>query len=241
MLRLISLICALVLTLAAQPSVASIALNTTRVILANGKNEASFGVRNMGGEILIQSWLDADNSTDSNARALQHFALTPQLVRVRADSEQVVRILYEGVGAPSDRESMLWLNVQEIPQRVASEQSTLQLAILQRIKVFYRPPGLPGSLEQAVQNLEWSYSPATIRIANSSPYHVTLAHVTTNGQQLAQSLVIPPGETYSLAASANQNVGPQSQLSYSYITDFGAYIRQRVQLNGAQPSKPLSD
>lgn len=241
MLRLISLICALVLTLAAQPSVASIALNTTRVILANGKNEASFGVRNMGGEILIQSWLDADNSTDSSARALQHFALTPQLVRVRANSEQLVRILYEGVGAPSDRESMFWLNVQEIPQRVASEQSTLQLAILQRIKVFYRPVGLPGSLEQAVQNLEWSYTPATIHIANPSPYHVTLTHVTASGQQLAPSLVIPPGQTYSLNASSSQNVGPQSQLSYSYITDFGAYIRQRVQLNGSQPATPLSE
>ncbi|MGO3892139.1 MAG: fimbrial biogenesis chaperone [Paenalcaligenes sp.] len=235
MLRHLSLICALVIAIASPPSFASIALNSTRVILENGKNEASFGVRNMGDGILIQSWLDADSSDSSNA--VQHFTLTPQLVRVQANSEQVVRILYEGVGAPSDRESMFWLNVQEIPQRVVGDEPIIQLAILQRIKVFYRPKDLAGNLDSAIQNIEWSYRDRSIQITNPSSYHVTVVGLTANNAQIEQALVIPPHQTYTVALSSAHSIGPQTTLMYSSINDFGSYIPHRVVLSGEHPIK----
>lgn len=235
MLRRLSLIGALVFAIASQPSLASIALNSTRVILENGKNDTSFTVRNMGGEILVQSWLDADDGGSESA--LQHFTITPQLVRVRADSEQIVRILYEGVGAPHDRESMLWLNVQEIPQRTDDDESTMQLAILQRIKVFYRPKGLPGNLYQAMQNIEWSYRDNSLHITNPSPYHITVTHLAANNKQIELALVVPPQQTYTVTLPSAHNVGPHSTLTYSSINDFGVYVKHQVQLSGEQSTK----
>lgn len=235
MLRFLYLVGALALAIASSPSVASIALNTTRVIFSDGQNEASFGVRNRGGDILIQSWLDDDSNAPSPVT--QHFTLTPQLARVRADSEQVVRILYEGLGAPADKESMFWLNVQEIPQRPDTDKPSLQLAILQRIKVFYRPKGLAGDLTQAVQNLEWTYQNNSIHIRNPSAYHVTLVGLSNNNKTLEPALVVPPGQIYTLAIPSQHALSPQGSLSYASVSDYGAHIPYRVQLTGEQPAK----
>lgn len=235
MLRFLYLVGALALAIASSPSVASIALNTTRVIFADGQNEASFGVRNMGGDILIQSWLDDDSNSPSGIS--QHFTVAPQLARVRANSEQIVRILYEGVGAPSDKESMFWLNVQEIPQRPDTDEPSLQLAILQRIKVFYRPKGLAGELSEAVQNLEWRYQNQTLHIHNPSVYYVTLVGLSGNNKTLETALVVPPGETYTLTLPKQHSLSSQDSLSYAYVSDYGAHIPYRVQLTGEQPAK----
>lgn len=123
----------------AAPAVAGISLSATRVVFDGAHKEANVTVRNGGQDVLIQSWIDSDDGLNRTVP----FAVTPPLARVVAKQQQLLRILYEGTGLPQDRESVVWLNVQEIPQ--ASEQAnTLQLAVRQRIKVFFRPAGLPG-------------------------------------------------------------------------------------------------
>jgi len=233
--RITSFVIALVMSITFQSSFAGIALNSTRVILEDGKKEASFGVRNMGNDILVQSWLDEGADAD----VVKHFTLTPQLVRVKAYSEQIVRVLYEGVGAPIDRESMFWLNVQEIPQRQMGD-STVQIAVLQRIKVFYRPKGLPGKLDDAIRNIEWAYVNGKVRISNPSAYHVTLVALAANGKPLENALVVGPGQVYTVEASSGTGVAPQSSITYTAVTDFGAQDPYRVVLNGEQPAKGAS-
>jgi P pilus assembly chaperone PapD len=215
-----------------QLSSASIALNSTRVIIENGKKEASFSVRNMGGDILAQSWLDKG----SDAETVKHFTLTPQMVRIKAQSEQIVRILYEGIGAPLDKESMFWLNVQEIPQRQEGD-SSIQIAVLQRIKVFYRPKGLPGSLNDAIRNIEWSFTNGQLRITNPSVYHVTLVALTSSGKEFEKALVIGPGQVHTVDVSRSRNISTQSSITYAAVTDFGAQNPYRVVLNGEQSAK----
>ncbi|WP_236186179.1 fimbrial biogenesis chaperone [Pseudomonas protegens] len=232
MSRLTTFAIALVMSVLPQLSSASIALNSTRVILENGKKEASFSVRNMGGDILVQSWLDEG----ADAETVKHFTLTPQLVRVKAQSEQIVRLLYEGVGAPTDKESMFWLNVQEIPQREAGD-SSLQIAVLQRIKVFYRPKGLPGSLNDAIRNIEWSYTNGQLRIANPSVYHVTLVALAASGKEFEKALVVGPGQVHTINASPSKGVSAQGSITYSAVTDFGSQNPYRVVLKGEQTTK----
>ncbi|MDS1138896.1 molecular chaperone [Pusillimonas sp. SM2304] len=233
--RIISFVIALAMSITVQSAFAGIALNSTRVIIENGKKEASFGVRNMGDDILIQSWLDEEVDTGT----VKHFTLTPQLIRVKANGEQIVRLMYEGVGAPTDKESMFWLNVQEIPQRHMGD-SSIQIAVLQRIKVFYRPPGLPGNLPSAIRNIEWTYANGKVRIYNPSTYHVTLVALASNGKLLENALVIAPGQTYTIAGASARNAGSTSSITYSAVTDFGGHDPYRVTLKGDQPAKGRS-
>jgi len=105
---------------------AGIVLNTTRVIYPAKDKEVSFGVHNTGSaEIQLQSWLEPNwESPDPGSLP---FVVTPALARLQGDGKQLLRIIFAGTDMPRDRESVMWLNVQEIPQAVA--ENSLQVAI----------------------------------------------------------------------------------------------------------------
>jgi P pilus assembly chaperone PapD len=152
------------------------------------------------------------------------FAVTPPLARVFAKEQQLLRILYEGAGMPTDRESVVWLNVQEIP-KASEAENTLQLAIRQRIKIFYRPAGLAGNALQAPAQLEWRLArhgaQTLLRVKNPTLYHVSMADIKVQAQLASDSTMIAPGEEKQFPLGATPASGPV-QLSFSSINDYGA-------------------
>lgn len=227
----------------AAPAMAGISLSATRVVFDGAHKEANVTVRNGGQDVLIQSWIDSD---DDQHRTVP-FAVTPPLARVMAKQQQLLRILYEGAGLPQDRESVVWLNVQEIPQ--ASEQAnTLQLAVRQRIKVFFRPAGLPGDPLKAPTALDWRLAhegPSTVlSVSNPGLYHVSMADitVTVNGQRTlaADAAMIAPGQTRTFAL-ARVGVDTPASLSFRSINDYGAQSEYRAALmpSGAAKAKAV--
>ncbi|WP_162976070.1 fimbria/pilus periplasmic chaperone, partial [Pseudomonas aeruginosa] len=72
------------------------------------------------------------------------------------------------------------LNVQEIPQKSASA-NTLQIALRQRIKVFYRPDNLSGTSAEAPGKLNWRLvrqgGKSVVEVSNDTAFHVSLASV----------------------------------------------------------------
>ncbi|SEK40209.1 Pili and flagellar-assembly chaperone, PapD N-terminal domain, partial [Pseudomonas sp. NFACC41-3] len=105
-------------------SQAGINLENTRVVLAAPSKEASLVIKNSAAEdLMFQAWVEsADKSEDVP------FAITPVLKRLAGEQQQVLRILYSGKGLPTDKESVYWLNVREVPQK-SREENTLQIAV----------------------------------------------------------------------------------------------------------------
>ena len=206
--------------LMASHAAASISLNATRIVFDGDHKEANITVRNGNQDVLIQSWVD---NTDAGASRAP-FAVTPPLARVFAKEQQLLRILYEGAGMPTDRESVVWLNVQEIP-KASEAENTLQLAIRQRIKIFYRPAGLAGSALQAPAQLEWRLvrhgAQTLLRVKNPTLYHVSMADIKVQAQLASDSTMIAPGEEKQFPLGATPASGPV-QLSFSSINDYGA-------------------
>lgn len=94
---------------------AGITLDGTRVIFSAPSKETSMVVKNQGtDDIMVQSWVESNTRLQT---ADVPFAITPPLVRLGGQKQQVLRILYQGQGLPTDKESVFWLAVQEIPQR----------------------------------------------------------------------------------------------------------------------------
>ncbi len=223
----------------AAPAMAGISLSATRVVFDGAHKEANVTVRGGGQDVLIQSWVDTDEGSTQNVP----FAVTPPLARVMAKQQQLLRILYEGAGMPKDRESVVWLNVQEIPQ--ASEQAnTLQLAVRQRIKVFFRPAGLPGDALKAPTELDWrltqSGSVTMLSVSNPSLYHVSMADikVTSAGHEAlaADSAMVAPGQTRTFAV-AKVAAGAPASLTFHSINDYGAQSEYRATLTPEGASK----
>ncbi|MFC5694382.1 molecular chaperone [Pseudomonas sp. GCM10022186] len=162
------------LLLASSLAAAGITLGSTRVVLSAPAKEASVLVKNQANQdIMIQSWIEDESATGKQDVP---FAITPALSRLGGGKQQNLRILYYGQGLPTDQESMFRLNVQEIPQKAKSE-NTLQIALRQRIKLFYRPAGLPGKVEDAPAALEWRVTGRGLEVSNASPFHVSFGQV----------------------------------------------------------------
>ena len=211
---------------------AAITLSSTRVVFEGNKKEASVTVRNLGtDERLIQSWLDSDLPGMSSASI--PFAITPPLAHMAGQSRQILRILYKGVGVPTDKESVFWLNVQEIP-KTAEGENILQLAVRQRIKFFYRPTGLPGTAKEAPEALTWTIEGRNLIIKNPTAYYVTLTDIHIKSADYTSApinnFMLAPGDTKYLDIPGIPRTSPVTLTSGS-IDDFGAKNLYRTSLS----------
>lgn len=199
---------------------AGITLGGTRVISPGENKEASIRIRNGDSDVLVQSWLESTTSTDELP-----FALSPPLARLNANQQQLLRIMYEGRGMPSDRESVFWLNVQEIPKK-AEGQNVLQLAVHQRIKVFYRPKGLEGRASEAPAQLQWQLNSAgtSLSVKNPSPYHVSMSDLqikNNNQTEVLNAPMIEPGNVMTFPLK-KANLATGSTLRIRVVNDYGS-------------------
>lgn len=226
--------CTALATALAAHAQAGIVLNTTRVIYPATDKEMSFQVHNTGtGEILAQSWLETDSEGPSVNSPL--FAITPSLARLPGNARQLIRIIYSGDGLATDRESVLWLNVQEIPQ--TARENELQIAVRQRIKLFYRPQGLVEDPLKAAQSLRWQLSDGHLEVTNPGPYHVSMIKLAVARQgQIAlkeDSRMLAPGARVQLPLKPMKQSGPVD-LTFISINDFGAQEPYRAKVSDEQ-------
>ncbi|SFO78545.1 fimbrial chaperone protein [Variovorax sp. PDC80] len=202
---------------------ASIMLSGTRVILREQAREASLPMKNYGtAPYVVQAWIDAGEGKNKTP-----LLVSPPLSRLDPGKENILRIMRAGGELPSDRESVFWINVKEIPQK-SQEENVLQIALQNRLKVFYRPAGLEGSSAESRSKLKWAVSAdaqgqgAILRVANPTPYHITLVTLNiNNGQQIIDPGMLPPFGELSYPLSAIKT--PQAvQVNFVTINDYGA-------------------
>lgn len=214
---------------------AAISLNSTRVLFDGSNKEANVIVRNSNSDILVQSWIESNTPGDSGELP---FAITPPLAKMQANGQQLLRVLYAGgTGSmPTDKESVLWLNVQEVPQQTDSENA-LQLAVRQRIKVFFRPVGLPGSAAQAPAELQWSMEnegeAQVLKVVNPSAFNVSMPNIELGAvgeaRRISSAAMIGPGETMTFPAKSHP---AETRLGFSVINDYGGSEAYQAQLTG---------
>ena len=120
---------------------------------------------------------------------------------------------------PQDRESLFWMNVKAIPSMDKSKltENTLQLAIISRIKLYYRPAKLALPPDQAAEKLRFRRSANSLTLINPTPYYLTVTELNAGTRVLENALVPPMGEsTVKLPSDAGSNI------TYRTINDYGA-------------------
>lgn len=220
-------------------STAAVTLQGTRIVFDSGKgHDVSIQAENRGDQAaLVQVWIDTG---DSNARPEDlrtPFRLTPSEPRLlQAHQGQAFRITYAPRPAdeplPSDRESVLYFNLLDIPPKPAGAGTTnlLQFAIRTRIKLFHRPAGLRGDARDAAGQLVWTLEKGSLRIVNPSAYHVTLSTLSLpDGSPLELALdMIAPGQSTRIPLPSNS--AQPAFVSYQWLDDYGAQREGRGSL-----------
>ncbi|MEB0024424.1 molecular chaperone [Pseudomonas sp. MH9.2] len=244
--RLISLIL-LLMGIASASVQAAVSLTGTRLIFDGAFREVSIEVINRSPrEVLLQAWLSSAANEGDGVPDDLPFALTPHLSQLPVNGKQALRILYEGVGMPQGRESLLHLYVMEIPRRAEGE-NPLSIAIRQRINVFYRPPGLPGDPADSAQELLWQLTRdangrMSLQVSNRSAFHASLQDLQLEGRagkhDVSDYLLLLPGTTRILPLSAAEPADSQWQyMSFKALTDYGGQRSYRAEIDGRLPFK----
>ncbi|MCK3827496.1 molecular chaperone [Pseudomonas edaphica] len=216
---------------------AGITLGGTRVIYPQKLKEASIMVKNDADrDIMIQSWLEPDSkNTDQDVP----FALTPSLSRLGGNKQQSLRIFYAGKGLPSDKESVFWLSVQEIPQK-SEANNTLQIAVRQRIKLFYRPTDLSGTPEESVKFLKWQLlsegGKRWLLVSNNSVYYASFGAVSLEykgARHPVNAEMVAPGATGKFLVEGAGAIPANAQIvvEFNAINDYGVPVKNLANIS----------
>ena len=221
--------------LASASSVAGISLSSTRVIFPGNEREVTPTVMAGDSEVVFQSWLDIDENPDLDLP----FTVTPSLAKLNAGQAQILRILYQGTPLPADRESLFWLNVQEIPKVstdfAEGKASGLSFTVRQRVKMFFRPEAVKSEPIETTRklNVTMKASRKDILIENTGPNFITLVGFSSNEKNtdeaaLLDAVMIPPFSKKEAALS--RAIAVPGKLYFQSINDFGFTKRFAVDL-----------
>lgn len=160
---------------------AAFTLNSTRYIFDEKKENISLQVDNessqeYGGQI----WIENQEQSDKNV----YFAPSPTFFKVTGQHKQVLRILKINDTLPKDKESLFWINVQEIPKAPKDGANALSIALHTQVKMIYRPNTLKGNRENAEKNIKLINDGSGTVLFNDSPYYFAVVNVKQNGKNV---------------------------------------------------------
>ncbi|EIK97089.1 pili assembly chaperone [Pseudomonas sp. M47T1] len=224
--------------LLALPAHAGVVISSTRVIYPASAPEVTVQLLNRDATpALLQIWLD-DGDADADPGGVQvPFVISPAMFRLEAEQGQALRLMYTGEPLPADRESLFWLNMQQIPPRADSPGNLLQVAVRTRIKVMFRPDGLASHAAEAPTQVRWqllhSDGPWQLEGHNPTPYFVNLGEVNlvVAGRVFeAGAGHVPPFGQARFTVQGEPGAVKQGQVSFIALDDHGAGRRGELAL-----------
>ncbi|WP_233098192.1 fimbrial biogenesis chaperone [Pseudomonas carnis] len=243
--RVVRVALSLALGMASHTVHAGVVIDGTRQIYPEPRREVTVRVTNDDKHAprLVQAWLDAGDAQEAPTLSDVPFVLSPPVFRLDAGKSQSMRLSYTKAPLPTDRESLFWLNVLEVPGATSEFDPTLEdsqrnhfkFAFRIRTKVFFRPTQLPGTPEEAPGLLRWSVERgaqgSVIQVHNPSAYHVTFNDIVLlmgSGPEaeklsLTEGMVEPGGTLKVPVPKAAKVIPADARVDFTYINDFGGF------------------
>ncbi|WP_434211936.1 fimbrial biogenesis chaperone [[Pseudomonas] boreopolis] len=221
---------------------ADLGVESSRVIYPAGETSVALRVWNKSERpSLIQTWIDEGDAAASPETLRTPLMAIPPVFRLDpSQNRDVLLRAMDVTSLPEDRESLLWLNVLDIPGRAPAtvEGQAPEYAVSWRLKVFYRPAGLVGTVAEAASGLSWRVTrdesgQSRLQAHNRSAFHVSLAALSMDGNPLPLSpehAVVAPRSTWSLALDPAWT--PGGELEVRWIDDRGKSQAMAVPLGG---------
>ncbi|WP_318446315.1 fimbria/pilus periplasmic chaperone [Photobacterium leiognathi] len=196
---------------------AALALDATRYIY-NGNTSFISAIANNESDEMYGGQVWIDNITENDTRPT--FVTTPSFFKINGKGRQVFRIMKMSDHMPKDKESIYWLNLQEIPP--ANKGNGLSMAIRTRVKLIYRPEAIVEGRSGAEQYMTIQHLPGQQWLVNSTPYIFAISDVFDNENK---SLIFNDMEKDKLTMfmpGDKVNITGQFVKSVSALNDYGS-------------------
>jgi chaperone protein EcpD len=228
------------LSLLAASAHAGVVIASTRVIYPAQERQVTVQLTNDEKQfpLLIHTWIDDGNEKSTPDQLPVPFLLTPPIFRLDPGKGLALRISYlKDKLLPTDKETVFYLNVLEVPPKPkpvdGKESNTMQLAFRTRIKLFFRPKGLPGKSADAPGQLRWKLvtegaEPALVA-QNPSVYYVSFESVALaiNGNEIKSEtpqMIAPGGTQYFPLKDVHPTAGAKLEVRFNSIGDYGDFV-----------------
>lgn len=210
---------------------ASVVLNNTRIVYPGQARESSIQLSNEDATPnVVQVWLDSGDVDSTPESASAPFAAMPSVFRMEPKAGQTVRLVFDGSELPQDRESVYYFNMLQIPSVTGefSEQNQMLVMLRSRLKLFYRPAGIQGRVEQAPEQLRFSLQRQgrawQLVADNRSGYYLTLmgGEVMSGGKAHAfKADMLAPFSRASWPVSGLTQTSAPLSVRYKHVNDYG--------------------
>ncbi|WDC12923.1 fimbria/pilus periplasmic chaperone [Escherichia albertii] len=210
------------------PAHAGIVIYGTRIIYPAENKEVMVQLMNQGNRSsLVQAWIDDGDTSLPPEKIQVPFMLTPPVAKVGANSGQQIKIRIMPNRLPTNKESIFYLNILDIPPNSPEDEgkNALKFAMQNRIKLFYRPVGVASVNKGTFKKLRVNNSSNGLVIKNGSANWVTISDVKANSVKVNY-------ETIMIAPQESQRVDVKNHNANSWqltiIDDHGNYISEKL-------------
>lgn len=221
----------------AHSAYAGMTISGTRVIFPGNEREKTVRTTNKGTTpLLVQVWVDDGGKNDDINNIKVPFTVTPPVYRIEPGKGQSIRLIYNGMSLPQDRESVFWFNLLEIPPENEAIKDTdrLELAFRTRIKIFYRPSVLKSGSVQEADKLKWEViSPAKgIKVTNPTPYYISFdsAYISSGSAKYPLDVdMVPPFSSKEMLVNSKVKApATAGSVTVRLINDYGSIAQYQL-------------
>lgn len=213
-------------------AIAGVTPEVSRVVYAADAAEQSLQVFNVNDyPVLAQAWIDDGRIDALPQESTAPIVVIPPIFRLGRGDQTSLRLINSGAALPSDRESLFWLNIYEIPSTPNGSMAESQLVTVTmrtQIKVFVRPRKLPFSSDEIPKRLAFSVKimpdESLLEIRNPTPYYVTFSKIQTDIGRISQvssvEMIAPYSQTIAHLGEV-KGIGNSARIRFSLIDDDG--------------------
>ena len=200
---------------------AAVVPDRTRIVFEESAPSVSVTLSNKNTQLpfVVQSWIE----NEAGQKVTTPFMVLPPLQRIEPSESSVLRIVkLPELALPSDRESVFYLNVREIPPKTEAVNS-MQIALQSKIKLFYRPAAVKRERgDDLALGLKLKIDPVgkQLLVDNPTPFHITVVGLLVGAEKTRM-----PIETIMIAPRGSARFALTSTtfttLRVSNMNDFG--------------------
>jgi len=217
---------------------ASVSIIGTRVIYNESNRSVTVKINNRGDMAsVVQAWIDDKMINQAPNEGTSPFLLYPAVSKIESNGEQYLRIKKIESITNTQTESLYWLNIKDIPEAPKNKnENHLQLSILNKIKLFYRPLALEKKANDMYKDISWkihtSNEKSYLTVKNNSGYYASLTEIRVDNKIITMPLdMVPPMKSVEWELKNITAFDIYSGKSeYGVVNDFGAVIYRPIVL-----------
>ncbi|VWC27395.1 pili assembly chaperone [Burkholderia aenigmatica] len=225
--------CAALCVGAIASAVAGVTPEVSRIVFAADAAEQSVQLYNLNTyPVLVQAWVDDGDIRSIPQSSSAPVVALPPIFRMAPHDQTSLRLINAGDPLPTDRESLRWLNLYEIPATPKDwghDQQTVTVTMRTQIKLFVRPAGLADPGASRLRKLVLSLAPArrglALTIDNPTPYYATIGAVQVSlgdaAKQAVPDMIAPLSRTTVTFDAWRASPGAVARVTFSLIGDDG--------------------